>query len=76
MKLFIYAFYLEPSVEIQEYIYEKAVVYKDYSLKKYMLDPLIFLEELHSVEGFFYSLKKLTFRDLNKLRKYISKKYR
>ena len=35
MKLFIYAFYLETSVEIQEYIYEKAVVYKNYSFKKY-----------------------------------------
>lgn len=71
MKLFIYAFYLEPSVEIQEYIYEKAVIYKDYSLKKYMLDPLIYLEELHSVEGFFYSLKKLKTNELMKIKKKI-----
>lgn len=64
---------LKPSVEIHEYIYEKTVIYKDYSFKKYMLDPLICLEELHSDKSFFYSLKRLTFRDLNKLRKYILK---
>ena len=69
MKLFIYAFYLEPSVEIHEYIYEKTVIYKDYSLKKYMLDPLVYLEELHSVEGFFYSLKKLKTNELMKIKK-------
>lgn len=73
MKLFIYAIYFEPRVEIREYIDETIVVYKDYSLKKYMLNPLTYLEELHSAERFFYSLKRLTFRDLNKLRKYILK---
>ena len=76
MKLFIYAVNLKPSVEIHEYIYEKIVIYKCYSLKKYMLDQLICLEELHSDESFFYSLKRLTFRDLNKLRKYMFKKHR
>ena len=73
MKLFVYAIYFEPRIEIRECIYEKIVIYKDYILKKYMLDPFIFLEELHSERIFFYSLKKLTFRDLNKLRKHLKK---
>ena len=71
MKLFIYAICFEPRVEIREYIYEKAVVYKDCRLKKYMLDPLVYLEELHSAEWFFYSLKKLKTNELMKIKKRI-----
>lgn len=69
MKLFIYTIYFESRVETIEYIYEKTVIYKDYSFKKYMLDPLIYLEELYSPKMFFYSLKRLKTNELMKIKK-------